>query len=409
MPAPYPWWSKKSWYPNCCCNECLIFHDDCRGYFPLVPAAWWHEYELPSSSQPWKTDVYDTSSSFGEIGYVCGDGFLICKTEISEAPYNCVVGAKFLWATATDTATARMVVDYVDDDNFHYVDIDHDGSRTGDSIEIRFYDRAAGANTQIGSTISVDSSELTGWPSLYVVVCKSTTAITLNIFSATTPYANGWPPFTDQNTSFYAEAQITNKAGKQAGVGLKGAYLGSGGSRTDDDYGIRLQEFWLERTADENSNCEACERLCCSDATPLEFDLTIANVADGTACDSCDPDLNGDFTLTLDRTEGTNCRWIYDAGYSSDIYFCSGEDTSTIDQGISRITLTVTQVGTDPTFNSEWRLRLDGPAYSTHYELTLTRSGWLGLCAFDGSESWSFDTRSNFNCNMTSATFTVTS
>ena len=410
MPAPYPWWSKKWWYPNCCCNECLIFHDDCRGYYPDVPAVWWHEYELPSSSQPWKTDVYDTSSSFGEIGYVCGDGFLICKTEISEAPYNCVVGAKFLWATATDTATARMVVDYVDDDNFHYVDIDHDGSRSGDSIEIRFYDRAAGADTQIGSTISVDSSELTGWPSLYVVVCKSTTAMQLNIFSATTPYADGWPPFTDQTTSFFAEAQITNKAGKQAGVGLKGAYLGSGGSRTDDDYGIRLQEFWLERTADENSNCEACERLCCSDTLPIEFDVTLDGFEEsnpsstgGGFCLDCS---DVDDVYTVSQTWG--CCWEFDAGYSTTFFECDYEISGVEFQG-ARYTTVRLCVSEDPdTNNALWELQILEIGHSSKRIVWQYDSGqaYPATCALDGTETWT-ETLNTTNCKTDAVTVSV--
>ena len=403
MGAPYPWWEKRWWYPNCCCNNCWIYSDKCQQNWN-IPSYWYDQLNSPSTTQ-WVADPVNTTT--GEVGYSVGNGFLICRTEITEDPYNCIVAAKFKWSTTTDEGTARLLCDYVDDDNFHWVSFDYDGSRTGDSIEVKFWDRAAGTDTQIGSTLTVDDGQLTGWPTIYLVLCKSTTRLTLNVFSATGSYGADWPPFATQNSTFFAEAEITDKGGTRAGAGMLGGLLPT--ALDPDNYGLRLQEFQLERTDAEHSDCETCERFCCSDLTPTEYDLTIAGVADGSACDSCDPDLNGDFTLTLDRTEGTNCRWIYEAGYSSTIYFCSGAATASIDQGITRITLEVRQIGTDPTFNSEWRLRLDGPAYSTHYEVKLTRSNWLGICAFDGTESWTFDTRSNFNCNMSSATFTVTS
>ena len=394
MPAPFPWWSRKWWWPNCCCKECIIYHDDCRGTeVNDIYSTYWHEIEEPSSSVPWVADAFDSSVSFGEIGYACGDGFLICKTEITESPYNCVVGAKFLWATATDRATARMVVDYVDEDNFHYVDVDHDGSRTGDSIEVRFYDRAAGTDTQIGSTITVDSGELSGWPELYIVVCKSTTYMTLNIFSASSPYGNPWPPFDDQNTSFFAEAAITNKGGKQAGVGMKGGYGYIGGSRPDDDYGMRLQEFWLERTSAENSNCEACERLCCSDLIPIEMDVTISGFTSGTgggnSCDNCD-ELNATYTLVLsDTNQNVACEWRYEVDYSTTIWECELDGEGQTHPHLDRIVLTTTNDGNTPA-NSDWLLKFVF-SNSELLEFDLTRAGWPGVCAFDGTETWSED------------------
>ena len=406
MPAAFPWWSRRWWHPNCCCKECIIYHDDCRGTeVNDIYSTYWHEIEEPSSSVPWIADAFDSTTSFGEIGYACGDGFLICKTEITESPYNCVVGGKFLWATATDSATARIVVDYVDEDNFHYVDVDHDGSRTGDSIEVRFYDRAAGTDTQIGGTITVDSGELSGWPELYIVVCKSTTAMTLNIFSASSSYGNPWPPFDDQDTSFFAEAAITNKGGKQAGVGMKGGYGYLGGSRPNDDYGMRLQEFWLERTDDENSKCEACERFCCTDTLPLEFDITMSGWADYSSCDNC-ADLDDTYTLALVETPAqgsiSGCKWEYSAGYSSNIWQCDSDGGVYID----RIELVVTGVST----NAVWNLNFYGGNDTTGFPgFQYTRTGWITSCSFDTTESWSYTGGSFSECNRTSVTVTVES
>ena len=411
MPAPFPWWSRKWWYPNCCCKECIIYHDDCRGTeVNDIYSTYWHEIEEPSSSVPWSADAFDSTVSFGEIGYACGDGFLICKTEITESPYNCVVGAKFLWATATDTATARMVVDYVDEDNFHYVDVDHDGSRTGDSIEVRFYDRSSGSDTQIGGTIKVDSGDLAGWPELYIVVCKSTTAMQLNIFSASASYGNPWPPFDDQDTSFFAEAAITNKGGKQAGVGMKGGYGYLGGSRSDDDYGMRLQEFWLERTADENSNCEACQRLCCSDTLPMEFDVTLDGFEDsnpsttgGGFCLDC-TDVDDVYTVT--QTWG--CCWEFEAGYATTFFECDYEISGVEFQGARYTTVRLCVSEDLATNNAIWELQILEIGHSSKRIVWQYDSGqtYPAACALDGTETWT-ETMNTTNCKTDVVTVSV--
>ena len=412
MPAPYPWWSKKWWYPNCCCHECIIFHDDCRGYVDVVPANWW----TPVDSAIWQSDAFDTSTSFGEVGYTCSSGFMVCDTEITESPYNCVIGAKFLWATATDLAAARLLCDYVDDDNFHWVEVDHDGSRTGDSIEITFWDRASGTDTQIGSAITVDSTDLTGWPEVYVVLCKTTTMMTLNVFNSTVTYGKPWPPFDDQDTSFFAEAAITDKGGKKAGVGMSGAYGTAGGTRPDDDYGIRLREYWLERSTAENSNCEACERFCCSDTLPLEFDVTLSGITNDD-CTNCS-ELNDTFTLVftghqkaVPATSSEQCFWKYESStYGGFIWECDetlpGSEAAIVSLDITVAIDTATNIST-----WDFDINVRNGSGGRDGEYRLTRTGSPGSCAFTGSESWT-EISSPLNaegCNWSGLSFTIVS
>lgn len=408
MNAPLPWWSKKWWYPNCCCKECIIFHDDCRGHVLDVPAYWYDQWVFTGSSPSiWVADAYDETISFGAVGYGVGNGFLICRTEITEAPYNCIVAGRFLWATATDLAAAYLLCDYVDDDNFHWVEVDHDGSRTGDSIEVKFWDRTAGTDTQIGSTITVDSGELTGWPDVYVVLCKTTTKMTLNIFSASTPYGNPWPPFDDQDASFFAEAVITDKSGKRAGIGTKGAYGAVGGTRPDDDYGIRVREFWLERTSAENSNCETCDTFCCTDALPLEFDVDLSGLTDepGNACDNCS-ELNDVYTLTLDSANSLGCQWSYTAGYGTSFWECEVNGEGQTHPALVKVVISVQSDGGSPE-SSDWLLKFVY-ANSEVVNFTTTRSNYPGVCEFLGTESWTPDMNTSFpGCSATNSTASI--
>jgi hypothetical protein len=173
----------------------------------------------------------------------------------------------------------QVIVDLLDASNYHFAEIQA-GASNG---TLKLFKREGGANTQLGSTVT-----LTGFnagESATLTVCWSWAG---GYLQANVSIAGG---------TFTAGELTAGHGGQYSGLGISGA----SGTATFDNFELRnLTELCGECV--DLVECDACED---PNSLPAIVKLVVVGLADGT-CSNC-PTLNGTYILDFIEVFHTIC------------------------------------------------------------------------------------------------------
>jgi hypothetical protein len=191
---------------------------------------------------------------------------------------------KWMFNFASNTGTIRIIVDYVDADNYHYCEVICSDASTA---TIRLWERDSTVETALEDAEGLSSFT---WSNDYsVAVCWTGERLRASIFfsTSTTPIA-------------FTTAAATDLGGDYAGVSVVTAHSSS-----------RFDNMLLSTLAD---GCADCPPVCgpCSGAVPVELQVDISGMANGT-CGSC-ASLDGVYVLPFNNYNlaGQVCTWIFE-------------------------------------------------------------------------------------------------
>ena len=232
----------------CCCESCAIFGDDFNRADDTDLGSDWDEDSGAAEIKDNKlrltsagTLVVTTTTKSGDSDY------LACQLDIPD-----------------NNKTLRIIVDYVDSDSYHFLEIDF--RHSGSTSTLQLYKRSGGTNTAVGS--SATTTALTTSSSILPRVCLT------------------------------AAGQFSAHLAGTGGISVQGTTTVHGGSKVgiylEDATNLDVDGFVWGVHESEDENCDECLALCngCSGT----FTVVIADMADD-ACSECER-LNGTFVLT---------------------------------------------------------------------------------------------------------------
>jgi hypothetical protein len=175
---------------------------------------------------------------------------------------------KWMFNFASNTGTFRVIIDYVDANNYHYCEFICSGSGTA---TIRLWERVSSVETALASAETV-----TGffWSNDYsVALCW-----TGEVLRATAFFSTSTTPL------IFTTADADDLGGDYAGVSVVTAHSSS-----------RIDNLLLSTLAD---GCDDCPPLCgaCSGTVPVEAQVVFTGASNGT-CSSCASSFDGTFVL----------------------------------------------------------------------------------------------------------------
>jgi len=252
--------------PYVCCPDCLALADD---FQRATLGCQWNQ-----RSGSWSI----SSDRLREAGNE--DALIILQRAVSDLSF-------LAWASTPNVPTGsiyRVIVNYVDDDNYHFAEFEF----TSSQLTIRLCKRAGGSN----STLKERSWDvnMVGSPQSFGV------CFTEKIFSAGQAYEPYMLWITDPTP---------HDGGYRAGLG-NGANVQ-----------IEFDEFWLSEHLDTNVDCTYC--VCRCDAVPLPMTLT-AHVTFKNSLAACDP---VDVTLEAIRSGSPEPGWEQGQWYGTATVDCS--------------------------------------------------------------------------------------
>lgn len=209
----------------------------------------------------------------GVLSMSAGTNLLIHNTA---APADAT--AVFSSVTFRGTSTidiVRLVVAYVDDNNYWYAEA-QPGSSNG---TLKLFERSGGVNTQRGSTVTISSMQTNeDWE---IQLCVQPGAVTA--------------------AAFFGSLLATNEVVYAATVTVASTKAGLGASESGT---ITLNDFEFERHFADNDSCRTCNTCQnCSTGQPYQVQVVIAGMANNPF--TCTPCLNGTFILT----RRSRCQW----------------------------------------------------------------------------------------------------
>lgn len=221
--------------PYVCCPGCLALADD---FQRATLGCQWSQ-----RSGSWSI----SSDRLVESGN--DDAVIIAQRAVSDMSFRVVASIP----NVPSGAIYRAIVNYVDDDNYHFAEIDF----TSGALTIRLCKRSGGSNSTLKER-SWDGS-MVGSPQS-VGVC-----FTEKIFSAGQEYEPYMLWITDPTP---------HDGGYRAGLG--------NGANVE----IEFDDFWLSEHLDTNADCAYC--VCRCDNVPLPMTLT-AHVTFKNSLEDCEP------------------------------------------------------------------------------------------------------------------------
>lgn len=257
--------------PFCCC--CEIAEDN---------------FAVDDLATAWDVRTGTPTISGGLLNFSGGTNLAIHNTAAGAGVDAVYCAADFFCSSTTDAG--RLIIAYVDDDNYWF--LEGKPGATNGTLEI--YERSGGANTQRGAT-AVVSGFTTGNDASFQL-CYSDGLIKANARSASNVRAAvTWP------------ASIT-VASTKAGVG--GSEVGT----------VSFDNFSFQHHQFENSSCPACDTggcvFCTSDLAPPRVQVDISGIVDNT-CADCDT-WNGTFILDKAVFGVGICDWSYEGSLCGD-------------------------------------------------------------------------------------------
>jgi hypothetical protein len=251
---------------GCCCDPCEVFYDD---------------FSVDNLATDWDDRSGTWTVTGGEVQTASSSALLVANTGwTSEAA--AYADAEIQCANNADNA--RLVILYVDDDNYWFAEV-NPGAANG---TLQLFERAGGVNTQRGT-----NQTITGFTTSETVEVKLCYANDLIIAEA-------------QATSFPARIGFTTTqtvAGTQAGVGT-----GSVTTRCD------FLTFQAKKHGSEVDDCPRCISciLCDTGEMPQQVQVTVSGITDG-SCGDCTY-WNATFILEAEgqvSNSPATCRWTY--------------------------------------------------------------------------------------------------
>jgi len=274
-----------------CCATCTIFTDD------FATDRTGTDYSIRSGS--W-------SVSGGLLSCTSASGLLRCETAVTAGLNGVYAFANCTCQTTSDIA--RLIIAYVDDNNYWFAEV-QPGASNG---TLKLFQRSGGTNTQQGSTETINGFQATEQVSLSL--CYAAGVVRA--------YALASGP---QNAGVHVSATITI-ASTKCGLGT-----GSGSSS------VSFDDFTFSKHDIDDPACPYCNLPCnpCNDTFPTELEVTLpTNLFTGTAdeffdcvTDDCCTALNGQ-TFVLPQTPSgfaySGCQAITEClFYKSPVTFCS--------------------------------------------------------------------------------------
>lgn len=259
-----------------CCETCAIESDDFNRANGALGAKW----DIRSGSP---------AVSSNRAAFTDANSFAVTVADNPTGTADGVISAT-VRATSSNTEV-RLIIDYVDDDNYHYAQFLING---GSFSVVKLYERTAGADTLLAQSSTFFANVSVDY---YVRLCLLDASLSFG-FSSSSP--------TSLTTKVYYHSTIPH-GGLKAGVGT-GAL--PAGTATFDD-------FVFTKHHDIEQDCEDCFFCTTCDAPiPSHIKLVVTGIANkagapGDACSDC-PELNGTFILYFDAgacTGGTACSW----------------------------------------------------------------------------------------------------
>lgn len=243
-------------FPGCVCctppDPCALFSDD---------------FAVDNLATDWDDRSGTWAVSAGLLTSTSTDALIVSTTAVP-ADATAVYSEVSMSFTAT-TATGRLVIAYIDDDNYWFAELQA-GASDG---TLKLYERSGGTNTQRGSTATVTGLQVN--ETMEVSLC----------------YADG--EFIASASGIFIEYTSTVTIGEtQCGVGTGGG----AGTRSFDD-------FAFTRHYTDVEECARCVKPCgpsgglfaCQDA-PFSATITLGGFSNG-SCSSC-TSLNATFIVS---------------------------------------------------------------------------------------------------------------
>jgi hypothetical protein len=240
----------------CCGDPCIYFQDD----YSVDNLA--TDYDNRSGSWAVSLDLLITTST---------DALIVANTEVPTG-VSAVFAETQMSFTAT-TATGRLVIAYVDDDNYWFAEVQA-GATDG---TLKLYERSGGTNTQRGSTTTIAGLQIN--ETVTVQLCYADGELRASASVAFIDY-----------TATITVAETQCGLGTGAGAGTR-SFLGF--------------SFGPHQT--DNSTCRRCAAGCgctgtvcgCADA-PIEATVTLGGFSNG-SCANC-TSLNATFIISGEWT-----------------------------------------------------------------------------------------------------------
>lgn len=206
----------------------------------------------------------------------------------------------------TDGDQARVIVDYLNDDNYHFAQLEFDTVSSLDTLTI--YKRSGGVNTQLDAASSMVSLNT----NYEMTVCFDGNYIEANVGSL----------------ALSVSSATTAHEGVFAGLGTGTA----AGIVNADDFD------WDRMRSDDDPTCETCDSPelfdcpLCEDDTPPHFKLVIAGV---TGAGGCTTQCEDNFNRTYLMVNYTFCAWESATGVFTAPCTAGGGPAHTVGVGLN--------------------------------------------------------------------------
>lgn len=268
--AALPWCVPLFFWCTCC--GCTAFTDD---------------YSTDQLATAYNTRSGSWSVGSGVLTTTSSGALLRCESEVNGRG-RVTVTAKL----STASGSWRLIGSYADDDNYLFVEFAYTG--VGNNYTIKLYDRTAGANTQMGRTLTGATA---AGNNVQLFLCWDGDHL-----------AMGGPSTSGTEIIL----------GEYSGVGTKAGVGASPGATATFD------NFTLSRHKADNSTCFSCQPCTtCTEGTQVaQVMVEFSGVANGT-CGTCNDFNTTAFILDLENSAG--CRYAISAGVpcAIDYVYCS--------------------------------------------------------------------------------------
>jgi hypothetical protein len=271
---------------NCGCGNCEIFSDD---------------FSVDNLATDWDDRSGSWAVSGGDLDCTSASALIVTTADVTAGLNGVFAAVKITCATTSDIG--RLVIAYVDDNNYWFAEV-QPGASNG---TLKLFQRSSGVNTQKGDTQTIAGFQAT--EQLQLVICYSSGVV---VTTAGT------------NLATVSTSSSITIAGTQCGLGT-----GAGSSS------VSFDDFSFTQHDVDNATCAFCDRACnpCSDGLPATIEVTLpSNLYDSennpincvtTAC--CLTQNGQTVVLALDPTAtflsgvcqkpdvSRNCFWNYTA------------------------------------------------------------------------------------------------
>lgn len=253
--------------PGCCCANCTIFRDT---------------FDVDDLTANWDQRSGTWAIAGGEMTVNAGS-----SVNIYDFPHPDTLPDMYVYASVkgdTEDDTARVIIGYVDDNNYFFGQIRFTGAGGTGTPYVRLGKVDAGTESYLTSEVAANLDG-SGWATL--VLCYSGGRLTLNEFDGVPPTS-----ISDAVVSATSGVNVT-LTGTQCGVGV------------DVQTGVvTFGQFDFEYyVGGDHPTCRACRENCTycdSGTTPYAMQITFYGVANNW-CTEC-PDFFNDTTFLLRPT-----------------------------------------------------------------------------------------------------------